>query len=75
METTNTACGHFGCDVRIARGLTPFCQMETPAPTNDGAPVFGSMAEAKDYIAKHGGVAVRSGGMGHGPLKVITRRG
>jgi hypothetical protein len=46
MDNTNVCrCKGFGCEVRIARGMTPFCQMPTPVSTPEPN-VYGSYREA-----------------------------
>ncbi len=64
MTNTYAPCGHNGCNVRIANGLTPFCQMSAPV-TVVADNVFQSYTKAADYARVNGGRVVcvtRSGG-------------
>lgn len=49
-----STCGHNGCDVRVARGLTPFCQM-TLTPKDKPANVFHTYTAAVNYARANGG--------------------
>jgi len=71
MTTTNGYCGRcggFGCDVRAARGLKRFCEIEVVATPARPEPTREELqAQCKPG---QGVVAVRSG-MGHGPRRYI----
>lgn len=56
MTNTYASCGHPGCDVRVARGLVPFCQMNGPiVPKVRAANEFDYYSEAAAYQRIYGG--------------------
>lgn len=68
--STKCICGN--CPkIREERGLLPFCQMPTPAPTPPAG--FDTYKQA-DAVRLPGQsiVGIRSG-MGHGPLRFVIR--
>lgn len=74
MSKTNCTCGNFGCNIRIARGLEPFCG-DIKATSRDESGLYGSYSEA---VTANPGKRVRlvSGGYSTGaPSRFAAVRG